>query len=334
MSGCFLNPTHDMTLTQLRLFTAIVDAGINITVAAKKVHATQSGLSKQIKRLEDELGFLLFTRRARSLTALTPEGLLVLEHARALLDHATNIRALGANLRNDDQGELQIATTHTQARHVLPSALSRLNKRFPSVAVHLAPGGDSESLARLKSGQTDIAIISTGGARPDADITLPLYHWERLIVVPVQHRLNRLGRPIELTDLVHYPLVSYESTRNPDSSLRRAFTAAGLTPNIAMTARDADLIRTYVRRGLGVGIVAEMGSDELDTELATLPAAGLFPTCTTWLLLRRDRLLRDHTVAFIHQLLPHLHARDIKTLLNAETPEVPLVPYWRELQHR
>ncbi|MHC9083985.1 LysR substrate-binding domain-containing protein [Luteimonas sp. RIT-PG2_3] len=322
-----------MTLTQLRFFTTIVDAGLNITVAAKKVHATQSGLSKQIKRLEDELGFLLFTRRARSLTALTPEGEQVLEHARALLDHASNIRALGANLRSDSQGELHIATTHTQARHVLPSALSRLNKRFPSVAVHLAPGGDSESLARLKAGQTDIAIVSSGGGTPEADIALPLYHWDRVILVPVQHRLARLGRAITLEDLFHYPLVSYESTRSPDSSLRRAFQAAGLAPNIAMTARDADLIKTYVRSGLGVGILAEMALNDDEPDLVAIPADTLFPVCTTWLLLRRDRVLRDHTRALIASLLPQLSRHDLSEALATGTPPADTsVPHWRDFR--
>ncbi|MBL8269332.1 LysR family transcriptional regulator, partial [Steroidobacter sp.] len=166
-----------MTLTQLRCFAAIIDAGLNITVAAKKMHGTQSGLSKQVKQLEDELGFQLFTRRARSLKALTPEGQRVLEHVRPLLDHARNIRALGANLRNAADGELHIATTHTQARHVLPPALARLKKSFPKVIVHLAPGNNNESLARLRHGESDLAIVSTGNHPPDADIALPLYRW-------------------------------------------------------------------------------------------------------------------------------------------------------------
>lgn len=320
-----------MTLTQLRYFAAIIDAGLNITVAAKKMHGTQSGLSKQVKQLEDELGFQLFTRRARSLIALTPEGQRVLEHVRPLLDHARNIRALGANLRNAADGELHIATTHTQARHVLPPSLARLKRSFPKVTVHLAPGSTGESLARLRNGESDLAIISTGNQPPEADLVLPLYRWERVVVAPARHRLAQLDRPLQLQDLAQVPLISYESSRDRDSSLRRAFKQVGIEPTLAMTAPDADLIKTYVRAGQGVGILAEMAVGEPDENLATIAADGLFPTCTAWLLLRRDRLLRDYTLAFINDLLPHIHARDLRRILDEEATYSGATPHWREI---
>lgn len=323
-----------MTLTQLRYFAAIIDAGLNITVAAKKMHGTQSGLSKQVIQLEDELGFQLFTRRARSLIALTPEGQRVLEHVRPLLDHARNIRALSANLRNAADGELHIATTHTQARHVLPSLLARLKQSFPRVAVHLAPGSNSESLARLRTGESDLAIISTGNHAPEADVVLPLYRWERVVVVPAGHRLAQLDRPLQLQDLTQVPLISYESSRDRDSSLRRAFGQAGIEPTIAMTAPDADLIKTYVRAGQGVGILAEMAIGEADDNLTTLAADGLFPSCTAWLLLRKDRLLRDYTLAFINDLLPHIHTRDLRRILDEGTAYSGMTPHWRDLPAR
>ncbi|WP_116812512.1 LysR substrate-binding domain-containing protein [Steroidobacter cummioxidans] len=319
-----------MTLTQLRYFAAIIDAGLNVTFAAKKMHGTQSGLSKQVKQLEDELGFSLFVRRARSLVALTPEGERVLEHVRPLLDHARNIRALSANLRNAADGELHIATTHTQARHVLPRVLARLKKSVPKVTVHLAPGSNSESLARLRSGEVDLAIVSTGTQPPDADVTLPLYRWERVVVVPTQHRLARLPRPLELRDLAEVPLISYESSRDRDSSLRLAFQQAQIEPVIAMTAPDADLIKTYVRAGQGVGILAEMALGEPDDQLAAITADGLFPTCTAWLLLRRDRLLRDYTLALIGDLLPHIHAGDLRSVLDGSATYSGPIPHWRD----
>ncbi|HEY0686120.1 MAG TPA: LysR substrate-binding domain-containing protein [Steroidobacter sp.] len=320
-----------MTLTQLRYFAAIVDAGLNITVAAKRMHGTQSGVSKQIKQLEDELGFRLFTRQARGLSALTPEGERVLEHVRPLLNHARNIRALSANLRNAADGELHIATTHTQARHVLPAALARLKQSFPAVTVHLSPGNNSESQARLRSGESDLAIISTGAQAPDADMALPLYRWERVVVVPARHRLAQLPRPLQLNDLAHLPLISYESSRDSDSSLRRAFRQAGIDPIIAMTAPDADLIKTYVRAGQGIGILAEMAVGELDEDLVTLAADGLFPTCTAWLLLRRDRLLRDYALAFINDLLPHLHSADLRYVIEEALEYSGPIPHWRDL---
>jgi len=321
-----------MTLTQLRYFAAIVDAGLSITIAARHMHGTQSGLSKQIKQLEDELGFVLFTRRARSLTALTPAGQQVLEHVRPLLAHAHSIRTLGANLRKETNGELRIATTHTQAQHFLPTTLARLKKRFPEVAVHLAPGGDADSLRQLARGEVDLAIVSTGGQAPGADIALPLYRWDRVIVVPARHRLTRLGRAITLQDLALEPLVSYESSRDRTSSLRTAFAQVGVEPTITMTARDADLIKTYVRAGHGVGIVAEMVVDGPDPDLAVIPADGLFPTCTTWLLLRREPVLREFTFAFIGDLLPQVHVADLRRLLGEQEGADQRIeaPHWRD----
>lgn len=309
-----------MTLTQLRHFVTIVDCGLNVTAAALQVHATQSGLSKQIKQLEDELGFQLFIRRARSFTALTPAGRQVLEHARKTLAGTDNIRALAANLRRDAFGDLRIATTHTQARYALPRALAQLKLTFPEVAVHLAPGGDGESLRRLASGDADMAILSSGDAAPAADVALPLYRWERTVLVPARHPLAALARPLKIPDLAGIPLVSYESSRAADSSLRRAFAAAGLEPAIAMTARDGDLIKTYVRAGMGVGILAEMALGPEDGDLAALPGGGLLPTCTTWLLLRRDCLLRDYALAFMAALMPDVTGEDLRRVLQEEQP--------------
>jgi LysR family cys regulon transcriptional activator len=322
-----------MTITQLRYFAAIVDAGLNITIAAKRMHGTQSGLSKQIRQLEEELGFLLFSRRARSLVALTPEGKRVLEQVRPLLVHARNIRELSANLRRDSQGELHIATSHTQARHVLPVALSRLKQKFPDVVVHLAPGGNAASLGQLKNDEADVAIISTGNRPPEAEIALPLFRWERVVVVPTGHPLTRLSRALRLSDLASLPLVSYESSRERESSLRIAFEEQGLEPTIALTARDADLIKTYVRTGHGVGVLAEMAVGAAEDGLVALSADALFATCTTWAVLRRDRLPRDYTLAFIGELLPHVHPLDLRELAAGSKPYCGAVPHWREAHY-
>jgi len=320
-----------MTLTQLRYLVAIADSGLNITVAAAKVHATQPGLSKQLKQLEDELGFHLFTRGARSLEAITPAGEAVIEHARRMLAEASNIRAIAANLRRDAQGDLQIATTHTQARYVLPTALAGLNRQFPQVAVHLTPSGDAESLARLASGDAEIAIISSTGTPPVAGLALPMYRWDRVVLVPRQHPLASLGYAPTLVDLARYPLVSYESSREPDSSLRRAFAEAHLEPSIAMTARDAELIKTYVRAGFGVGILAEMAITPEDSDLVAIPADNLLPRCTTWLLLRRDRVLRDYTQTLVTELVAGLHPRDLRRALEDGASLQLQTPHWRDM---
>lgn len=320
-----------MTLTQLRYLTAIADAGLNITLAAERVHATQPGLSKQLKQLEAEIGCQLFTRRGKSLAAVTPAGQQVLERARRILEEAHNIRALAANLRTETAGELRLATTHTQARFVLPDKIARFNRAHPGVNVRLYPGGDEQVLEFLQSGQADIAITSTAIGPPRSGIAIPIYRWERVIAAPRRHPLAALHETPTLAQLAQYPLVSYESSLRENSSLRHAFAAAGLAPQFAITALDADLIKTYVREGLGVGILAEMAIRPGDhDDLAIVAAKGLFPVCTAWLVLRPDRVLREFAFDFIHLLAPHLHRQAVTQALDpqAPPPDWPEPPGW------
>ncbi|TAL73620.1 MAG: LysR family transcriptional regulator [Rhodanobacter sp.] len=324
-----------MTLTQLRYLVAIADCRLNITAAAEHVHATQPGVSKQLKQLEEELGLQLFVRKGKSLDAMTEAGARVIERARIILAEALNIRAIAANLRKETQGELRIATTHTQARFALPPSIAALNRHYPEVSVHLQPCGDAEVLPLLDSGRVDLAVISTSGGAPSGGIALPAYRWSRVVLVPQGHPLATLGRTPTLAELAAQPLVSYDSSKRPESSLRRAFAAAGLTPQIAVTAADADLIKTYVRAGLGVGVLAEMAlQPEADTDLAVVRADALLPLCTTWIVLRRDSVLRDYMLEWIVQFAPHLDRNDVRRLLTLgivpETP--PSVPDWRHRQ--
>jgi DNA-binding transcriptional LysR family regulator len=320
-----------MTLAQLRYLVAIADAGLNITQAAERVHATQPGLSKQLRQLEDELGFQLFVRKGKSLDSVTDAGHQVLQRARVILAEAANIRAMAANLRNESRGELRIATTHTQARFALPGALGALNAAYPDVSVHLQPGRDAEILGLLENGKVDVAVISTAGPAPAGVIALPAYHWQRVALVPRQHALAARRQPATLEDLAQLPLISYESSLKPESSLRRAFDAVGLLPQIAMTASDADLIKTYVRAGLGVGVLAEMAILPGDDDLRVLPTGHLFPRCTTWIVLRRERVLRDYVLAFINLFAPHLDKRDVRRALAEDAAaEWSDVPQWRQ----
>ncbi|MGE3298360.1 MAG: LysR substrate-binding domain-containing protein [Porticoccaceae bacterium] len=307
-----------MNLTQLRFIVAIADANLNITHAAARVHATQPGLSKQLKQLEDELGLQLFTRRARSISAITDAGEKVLRHARVILAEAANIRALAANLRGESAGVLEIATTHTQARYVLPRLIAELKQGFPQVAVKVLPGSDAEALAHYANGEADLTLVSSALAPPPADLALPVYRWERVALVPRSHPLALLKRPPTLADLTGYPLISYETSRDPGSSLQRAFAEAGLSPEISITAAGADLIKTYVRNGLGVGILAEMAIEPGDRDLLVLSLVGRLPTCTTWLLLRRDRVLREYTDALIALLIPAVDGGDVRRALREE----------------
>jgi LysR family cys regulon transcriptional activator len=320
-----------MTLTQLRYFVAIADSGLNITLAAERVHATQPGLSKQLKQLEDELGFLLFARKGRSLESITPSGVQVLAHARRLLAEAANIRAYAANQRRDQQGRLVLATTHTQARFVLPAAIARLKQAYPQVSVHLQPTADEEVLATLARGEADFALISTAGDTPGGGLAVPLFRWSRLVLVPRAHPLAAGGAPT-LAELARHPLVSYESSIRPDSSLRRGFAHGGVEPEFAMTARDADLIKTYVRAGLGVGLLAEMAMQPDDHDLVALEAPEAIPSCVSWAVLPRERVLRDYALDLLQAIAPQLDRHDLRRALagNSE-PNWPAPPSWREI---
>jgi len=321
-----------MTLTQLRYLVAIADAELNITLAASRVHATQPGLSKQLKQLEDELGFLLFVRKGRSLESITPAGIEVIGRARAVLAEANNIRTYAANQRRESQGQLVLTTTHTQARFVLPPAVARIKQAYPQVSVHLQQAAESDALDLLSQGDADIAIISTAGSEPSAGIAVPLYRWRRLVLVPRGHALERDGRAPDLAALAGQPLVSYESSTRQGSSLQRAFAGAGLVPDIALTALDADLIKTYVRSGVGVGLLAEMAISAADHDLRAWVAPEPIAECIAWAVLPRDRVLRDYALELVHVLAPQIDPRDLRRVLEGnQTPDWPLPPSWESL---
>ncbi len=326
-----------MTLTQLHYLVAIVDAGLHITLAADAVHATQSGISKQLKQLEGELGFRIFVRRGRSLESVTPAGTQVIERARVILAEARNIRALAANQRNEGRGDLTLATTHTQARFVMPDAIARLQQHYPELGIHIRTHSEQDVLGLFENGAVDLAMVSTSGAVPAGGLAVPLFHWRRAVVAPREHPLALVGRPLALADLADCPLVSYESSLRPESSLRRAFHEAGLEPRLACTSSDADLIKAYVRAGLGIGILAEMALGEQDEhDLAVLDAALLLPQCTTWLVLREDRVLRRYTAMLAELLAPQISQADLQRAIAGDAPgdRWPEAPSWSELRKR
>jgi DNA-binding transcriptional LysR family regulator len=321
-----------MTLTQLRYLVAIADAELNITLAATRVHATQPGLSKQLKQLEDELGFLLFVRKGRSLESVTPAGEEVIGRARAVLAEANNIRTYAANQRRESHGQLVLTTTHTQARFVLPPAVARIKQAYPQVSVHLQQAAESDALDLLGQGDADMAIVSTAGSEPTTGIAVPLYRWRRLVVVPKGHPLDRAGQVPDMAALAAHPLISYESSTRPNSSLRRAFAAKRLEPDLALTALDADLIKTYVRTGLGVGLLAEMAVNSNDADLRAWPAPDAVPECIAWAVLPRERVLRDYALELVHVLAPQIDKRDLRRVLDGnQEAGWPPPPSWEEL---
>jgi LysR family cys regulon transcriptional activator len=309
-----------MKLHQLRYLAAVAQSGLNITAAAQKLHTSQPGVSKQIKLLEDELGFQIFVREGRNLTRITPAGQQVIERALKILQEAQSIRDLSTELRDEGRGSLSIGTTHTQARYVLPSVISEFRSRYPNVRLNLHQG-TSEQIAEMVAHDRIDCAIATGSDHLYSDLTLmPCYRWHRSVIVPHDHPLASAGR-LTFKALAAYPLVTYTFSFTGPSSLHEAFAKAGLTPNVAITARDADVIQTYVRLGLGVGIVAHMAIEPNDPDLTSIEAGHLFPAHTTWIGFRRGTLLRKYMYDFAQLLAPHLDRRLVDRAHRAATPE-------------
>ena len=301
-----------MKLQQLKYLLAIVDNGLNITAAAEKLFTSQPGVSKQLKLLEEELGLQLFVRKGKSLGGVTAAGEQVIERARFIMAEAENIRSLAANYFQEEEGTLSIATTHTQARYVLPEVVRQFRKRYPRVNLNLHQGTSEQIADMVNANDTDFAI-ATGSHELFNDLLLvPSYHWDRKIIVPNDHELAKLDRPITLRDLADFPLVTYVFSFGGQSSLKRAFAEQGLDPDVVFTARDADVIKTYVRMGLGVGIVAGMADEEEDEDMTVISATGLFPRSTTWIGFRKDVVLRRYMLEFVRLFAPHITADQLE----------------------
>jgi LysR family cys regulon transcriptional activator len=311
-----------MKLQQLKYLLAIVDNGLNITAAADRMYTSQPGVSKQLKLLEEELGMQLFTRKGKSLGGITPAGHQVIDRARIIMREADNIRSLASDYFQEEEGSLSIATTHTQARYVLPEIVAAFRKRFPKVGLNLHQG-TSEQIADMVAANNIDFAIATGSNELFADLMLvPSYRWDRSIVVPKGHELAQLDRKITLQDLAKFPLVTYVFSFGGESSLKRAFADEGLEPDVVFTARDADVIKTYVRMGLGVGIVASMAADCSDKEdLQVIDAEGLFPRSTTWIGYRKDAVLRRYMVEFIQLFASHISSKQLDDIRRATSQE-------------
>lgn len=300
-----------MKLQQLKYLLAIVDNGLNITAAAEKLFTSQPGVSKQLKLLEEELGLQLFVRKGKSLGGITPAGGQVIERARLIMQEAENIRSLASDYYHEEEGTLSIATTHTQARYVLPDVIREFRDRYPHVGLNLHQGTSEQIADMVGNNDIDFAI-ATGSHELFRDLLLvPSFHWDRKIIVPSDHELTKIDRKLTLQDLAKFPLVTYVFSFGGQSSLKRAFADEGLDPDVVFTARDADVIKTYVRMGLGVGIVAGMAEDH-DDDMTAIPATGLFPRSTTWIGFRKDIVLRRFMLEFVQLFAPHITADQLE----------------------
>jgi len=310
-----------MKLHQLRYLTAVVQNGLNITTAARKLHTSQPGVSKQLKLLEDELGFPLFERDGRNLIGVTAAGQQVVDRALRILEEVQNIRRLSADLKDDRSGSLSIGTTHTQARYVLPPIVQRFRVGYPDVDLHLHQG-TSEQIAELaKLDRIDFAIATGAHELFPGLVLLPCYRWHRRVIVPREHPLAA-ETDLTLRSLARFPVVTYTFSFSGRSSLPAMFESAGLKLHVALTASDADVIKTYVRLGLGVGIIASMAIDPReDRDLVVLDAAHLFAPHVTWIGFRRGRLLRGYMYEFLKAFAPHLNRRLVDQAIRAGSGE-------------
>ena len=310
-----------MKLRQLRYITEVAKRNLNVTAAAEALFTSQPGVSKQIRLLEDELGVLVFERNGKHLTAITPAGRAILSIAERVLVDIDNIERLAADFQDETQGSLRLATTHTQARYALPPTIREFSARYPRVALHLHQGTPMQIAEMAARGEVDFAIATEAMEFFDDLVMLPCYHWNRCVLVPPDHPLTREPE-LTLQAVAAHPIVTYVFGFTGRSQLDQAFGAEGLKPNVVFTAVDADVIKTYVRLGLGVGIVANMAYDrEQDRDLVALDASHLFEHSTTRIGFRRGTVLRRYMYDFIKMFAPHLDEDLIARCLKAATAE-------------
>ena len=295
-----------MNLQQLRYLCAIVDNNLNVSDAADSLFTSQPGVSKQVRQLEDELGVRVFVRAGKRLASITPAGEAVVAAARRALREIENLKRVGAEYKSEDEGTLAIATTHTQARYVLPRVLRDFSTRYPKVKLELHQGNPMQVAAQTASGDADVGIATEALASFPDLVTLPCYQWNRCVLVPRGHPLAKV-QPLTLTALARYPIVTYDFAFTGRSQINAAFDAQGLTPRVVLTALDSDVIKTYVELGMGVGIIAQMAFDPArDGAFEKLDAAHLFAPSTTRLALRRGVFLRSYVYDFIALFAPAL----------------------------
>lgn len=294
-----------MKLQQLRYIWEVAHHDLNVSATAQSLYTSQPGISKQIRLLEDELGVEIFARSGKHLTRITPAGEFIIQTAGEILRKVESIKQIAQEFSNEKKGNLSIATTHTQARYALPPIIERFIKRYPEVTLHMHQGSPTQIAEMAADGTVDFAIATEGLEQFGDLIMMPCYRWNRCVIVPKGHPLTELPK-LTLEALVDYPIVTYVFGFTGRSKLDEAFTRRGLSPKVVFTAADADVIKTYVRLGLGVGIVARMAVDEQDDDLVTLDASELFESSVTRIGFRRGTFLRGFMSDFIESFAPHL----------------------------
>ncbi len=310
-----------MNFNQLRFVRETVRRNFNLTLAAHALHTSQPGVSKAILEFEEELGFPIFVRHGRRLTSLTEPGRAVLPIIERLLLEAENLKRTGQDFATQEQGNLTIATTHTQARYTLPRVVQAFRAAHPTVHLSLLQGSPRQLAEMVLRDEADVAIATEAIAEVDGLVSLPCFTWTHVAIVPVDHPLlaQTKGKPVSLDQLAAYPLVTYDAAFAGRTKIDEAFALRKLAPDIVLAAIDADVIKTYVEAGLGVGLVADIAYDpQRDAGLVAIPAGHLFGAQVTHLAIKRDATLRGYVYDFIERVAPEVDRAMIERLVRGE----------------
>ncbi|HUY02012.1 MAG TPA: HTH-type transcriptional regulator CysB [Rhodocyclaceae bacterium] len=312
-----------MNLQQMRYVLEVARCGLNVSEAAVALHTSQPGVSRQIRVLEQELGVDVFVRQGKRLTGVTAPGQEILKIAGRMLQDVDNLRGVGREFSNEESGSLSIATTHTQARYMLPGVIQQFMQRYPAVRVSLHQGSPAQVCEYVLTGEADIAIATEAIGNQEQLVMLPCYQWNRCVIAPPRHPILK-ARPLTLEEIAKYPIITYDYAFTGRSQINRAFAARGLSPNVVLTAIDADIIKTYVALGLGVGIMAAMAYQEkTDRGLRALDAADLFESATTRIGVMKNAYLRGYAYAFIELFAPQLTRRAVEAALSGNEGSDP-----------
>ena len=310
-----------MKLQQLRYIWEVARHDLNVSATAEDLYTSQPGISKQIKMLEDELGVQIFRRNGKHLTEVTPVGQSILQVAGEILDRVESVKQTAQQFTDPGQGSISIATTHTQARYVLPKVIERFIEKYPRVSLHMHQGTPVQISELASKGSVDFAIATEALELFDNLVMMPCYSWNRSLIVPKGHPLTD-EKHLTLEAIAEYPIVTYVFGFTGRSQLDDAFNSAGLIPDVVFTAADADVIKTYVKLGIGVGIVASMAYDpKIDTELVTIDASHLFASSTTKIGCRSGIYLRSYMYDFIELFSPHLDKELVSAAMQTRSKE-------------
>ena len=304
-----------MNLHQLRFVREAVRQNFNLTEAAKALFTSQPGVSKAIIELEEELGVDIFTRHGKRIRGLTEPGRAVLKSVELIMQEIDGLKRIGKEFAAQDSGSFTIATTHTQARYALPKVVQAFMQKYPKVRLSLLQGNPKQIAEMVMRDQADIAIATEAIAGFDGLISLPCYQWEHVIVVPVEHPLLKL-KNISLEEIANYSLITYDAAFAGRSKIDHAFQIRNLKPDILLEAIDADVIKTYVELGMGIGIIAGMAFDaERDKNLRAIPVGHLFGMNISRVAIKQGAYLRSYIYTFIELLNPTLNRKMIDNVM-------------------